>query len=142
VSGLSPGLSRLALPAPRDGHLLVNIRKFSGVVHRSLAALIDRDMLDPTTARFLQACARSGLSGPVAGAPGAGKTTMLNVVAAAYETAGGRVICTATAGQTARRLGGEADIDNSRTIASVMWHLDQDRLQLDSRTEVILDEAS
>jgi hypothetical protein len=34
--------------------LLVNIRKFSGVLHRSLAELIDRDMLEATTARFLQ----------------------------------------------------------------------------------------
>src|SRR5581483_8674429 len=39
----------------RDGHVLVNIRKFSGVQHRSLKELIERDMLDQITARFLQA---------------------------------------------------------------------------------------
>jgi pilus assembly protein CpaF len=66
----------------RDGHLLVNIRKFSGVVHRSLAELIDRDMLDATTARFLQASVRSGLSMLVSGAPGCGKTTLLTCLAA------------------------------------------------------------
>jgi pilus assembly protein CpaF len=66
----------------RDGHLLVNIRKFSGVVHRSLAELIDRDMLDVTTARFLQASVRSGLSVLVSGAPGCGKTTLLTCLAA------------------------------------------------------------
>jgi ATP-dependent exoDNAse (exonuclease V) alpha subunit len=66
---------------------------------------------------------------------------MLNVVAAAFEEAGCQVIGTATSGQAARNLGGEADIDNSRTIASLMWHLDHDRLRLDGRTLVILDEA-
>jgi pilus assembly protein CpaF len=66
----------------RDGHLLVNIRKFSGIVHRSMGELIERGMLDPTTARFLQACVRSGLSVLVAGAPGSGKTTLLTCLAA------------------------------------------------------------
>ena len=66
----------------RDGHLLVNIRKFSGVVHRSISELVDRGMLDATTARFLVACVRSGLSVLIAGAPGSGKTTMLGCLAA------------------------------------------------------------
>jgi pilus assembly protein CpaF len=66
----------------RDGHVLVNIRKFSGVLHRSLRELIDRDMLDGPTARFLQAAVRSGLSILVAGAPGSGKTTLLSCLAA------------------------------------------------------------
>lgn len=65
----------------RDGHLLVNIRKFSGVVHKSLRELIDKEMLDVATARFLQACVRSGLSILVAGAPGSGKTTLLSCLA-------------------------------------------------------------
>jgi pilus assembly protein CpaF len=66
----------------RDGHILVNIRKFSGVLHRSLPELVARGMLDGATARFLTACVRSGLSVVVAGAPGAGKTTMLGCLAA------------------------------------------------------------
>jgi pilus assembly protein CpaF len=66
----------------RDGHVLVNIRKFSGVQHRSLRELIDRQMLDQVTARFLQACVRSGLSVLVAGAPGSGKTTLMSCLAA------------------------------------------------------------
>ena len=66
----------------RDGHVLVNIRKFSGVVHRSLAELIERHMLDAATARFLEACVRSGLSILVAGAPGSGKTTLMSCLAA------------------------------------------------------------
>jgi hypothetical protein len=66
---------------------------------------------------------------------------MLNVVAPAYEAAGCQVIGTATSGQAARNLGDEAAIDNSRTIASLMWHLDHGRLCLDDRTLVVLDEA-
>ena len=65
----------------RDGHLLVNIRKFSGVVHKSLRELIDRGMFDVATARFLQACVRSRLSILIAGAPGSGKTTLLSCLA-------------------------------------------------------------
>ena len=65
----------------RDGHLLVNIRKFSGLAHRNLRELIDRGMLDVATARFLQACVRSGLSVLIAGAPGSGKTTLLSCLA-------------------------------------------------------------
>lgn len=66
----------------RDGHLLVNIRKFSGLAHRDVRELIDRGMLDQGTARFLHACVRSGLSILIAGAPGSGKTTLLSCLAA------------------------------------------------------------
>ena len=66
----------------RDGHLLVNIRKFSGLAHRHMGELIDRGMLDDATAKFLHACVRSGLSILIAGAPGSGKTTLLSCLAA------------------------------------------------------------
>jgi pilus assembly protein CpaF len=66
----------------RDGHVLINIRKFSGVQHRNLKELLELGMLDQLTARFLQACVRSGLSILVAGAPGSGKTTLLGCLAA------------------------------------------------------------
>ena len=65
----------------RDGHLLVNIRKFSGVLHKSLGELIERGMIDVATARFLQACVRSRLSVLIAGPPGSGKTTLLSCLA-------------------------------------------------------------
>src|SRR5262249_2830344 len=71
----------------RDGHLLINIRKFSGLAHQSLNELVGRDMLDPGTARFLTACVRSGLSVLIAGAPGSGKTTMLGCLAAELDPA-------------------------------------------------------
>jgi pilus assembly protein CpaF len=66
----------------RDGHVLVNIRKFSGVQHRTVRELIALDMLDQPTARFLQACVRSGLSVLIAGPPGSGKTTLLGCLTA------------------------------------------------------------
>ncbi|WP_165492005.1 CpaF family protein [Egibacter rhizosphaerae] len=66
----------------RDGHLLVNIRKFTGVAFRHLGELVDRDMLSSAAARFLRACARARLSTVFAGAPGAGKTTLLSCTAA------------------------------------------------------------
>ena len=67
----------------RGGHVMVNIRKFTGVAFRSLDELVDRDMLDrarrPSSSR---ACVRARLSIVFAGAPGSGKTTLLSCCAA------------------------------------------------------------
>jgi pilus assembly protein CpaF len=60
----------------RDGHLLVNIRKFTGVAYAELEELVARDMLDPVAAAFLRAAVRARQSIVFAGAPGAGKTTL------------------------------------------------------------------
>jgi conjugative relaxase-like TrwC/TraI family protein len=77
----------------------------------------------------------------VIGVAGAGKTTMLQVVTAAYEASGCQVIGTATSGQAARTLGQEANVGEARTLASLLWRLDHGRLTLDERTVVVLDEA-
>ncbi len=66
----------------RDGHVLVNIRKFTGVAYRSLDELVEHDMFDARVADFLRACVRARLSMIFAGAPGSGKTTMLSCCAA------------------------------------------------------------
>lgn len=66
----------------RGGHVMVNIRKFTGVAYRSLDQLVDCGTLDARTAGFLRACVRAELSIVVAGAPGSGKTTMLSCLAA------------------------------------------------------------
>jgi pilus assembly protein CpaF len=71
----------------RDGHALVNIRKFTGLRLRSLDQLVELDMLDPLAAGFLRACVRAGLTVLVAGAPGAGKTTLLSCLAAELDPA-------------------------------------------------------
>jgi len=62
----------------RDGHLLVNIRKFTGVAIRELGELVTRGMLDERAAAFLRACVRGRLSVVFSGAPGSGKTTLLS----------------------------------------------------------------
>lgn len=66
----------------RGGHVMVNIRKFTGMAIRSLDELVEREMLDPVVADFLRACARARLTMLFSGAPGCGKTTMLNCCAA------------------------------------------------------------
>jgi len=66
----------------RDGHILVNIRKFSGIQIRRLDELVERNMLDAPVARFLQAAVRARLSIVFAGPPGSGKTTLLTCCAA------------------------------------------------------------
>jgi conjugative relaxase-like TrwC/TraI family protein len=77
----------------------------------------------------------------IVGVAGAGKTTLLAVGAAAFKSAGCRVVGTATSGQAARTLGREAELGESRTLASLLWRLDHGRLALDDHTVVILDEV-
>jgi pilus assembly protein CpaF len=66
----------------RGGHVMVNIRKFTGVAFRELEQLVERDMLSVQAAEFLRACARARLTVVFAGAPGSGKTTLLSCTAA------------------------------------------------------------
>jgi conjugative relaxase-like TrwC/TraI family protein len=77
----------------------------------------------------------------VLGVAGAGKTTMLDVVRAALEVDGYRVVGTSTSGQATRTLADEAHVE-ARTVASLLWRLDHDRLHLDARTVLIVDEAA
>jgi pilus assembly protein CpaF len=62
----------------RGGHLLINIRKFTGVAFKSLRELVERGMLSRQVADFLAAAVRARLSIVFAGAPGSGKTTLLS----------------------------------------------------------------
>ncbi|MGB6059685.1 MAG: ATPase, T2SS/T4P/T4SS family [Microthrixaceae bacterium] len=66
----------------RGGHLLLNIRKFSGVSITRLDELVRRGSLTTNAAEFLSAAVRSRMSIIFAGAPGAGKTTLLSCCAA------------------------------------------------------------
>jgi len=66
----------------RDGHLVVNIRKFTGVTFRSLDELVARGMISSQAAAFLAACVAARTSIVFAGPPGSGKTTMLSCCAA------------------------------------------------------------
>jgi pilus assembly protein CpaF len=66
----------------RGGHVMVNIRKFTGLRFHSLAELVALDMLTGQAAEFLKACVKARLSLVFAGPPGSGKTTMLSCCAA------------------------------------------------------------
>jgi pilus assembly protein CpaF len=66
----------------RGGHVLVNIRKFTGLPFRSLPELVERDMLSAQVAVFLRACVHARLSIVFAGPPGSGKTTLLSCTTA------------------------------------------------------------
>jgi pilus assembly protein CpaF len=64
------------------GHVMVNIRKFTGVAFRHLDQLVEQEMLSSQVAAFLAACVQAGLTMVVAGAPGSGKTTLMSCCAA------------------------------------------------------------
>jgi pilus assembly protein CpaF len=71
----------------RGGHVMVNIRKFTGVAFRSLRELVDHGSLSPGVAAFLRASVRAGASIVFSGAPGSGKTTLLSCCAAELDPA-------------------------------------------------------
>ncbi len=62
----------------RSSHLIVNIRKFTGVAFRSLDQLVERGMMTAQVGPFLAAVSRARLSTVFAGPPGSGKTTLLS----------------------------------------------------------------
>ncbi|MFM7068976.1 MAG: ATPase, T2SS/T4P/T4SS family, partial [Actinomycetes bacterium] len=69
----------------RGGHLMVNIRKFTGVAISSLDELVQMRALTDDAATFIRAAIRSRASIVVAGAPGSGKTTLMSCCAAELE---------------------------------------------------------
>jgi pilus assembly protein CpaF len=71
----------------RGGHVLVNIRKFTGIRFKSLDELVERDMLSGQVAAFLRACVQARLSIVFAGPPGSGKTTLLSCSTAELDPA-------------------------------------------------------
>ena len=71
----------------RGGHLIVNIRKFTGVAYRSLDELVERGMMTAEVGSFLRAASRARLSIVFAGPPGSGKTTLLSCCSAELDPA-------------------------------------------------------
>ncbi|MCY4457235.1 MAG: ATPase, T2SS/T4P/T4SS family [Acidimicrobiaceae bacterium] len=69
----------------RGGHTMVNVRKFTGITFRNLDELVEREMLTSAVAKFLRGCVTARQTMVFAGAPGAGKTTMLNCCVAALD---------------------------------------------------------
>ena len=69
----------------RGGHLIFNIRKFTGIAFSNLNDLSEIGTLTPEISEFLRAAVRARLSILFAGAPGSGKTTLLGCCAAELE---------------------------------------------------------
>ena len=69
----------------RGGHLMVNIRRFTGVPFTDLDQLVERGTLSGGAARFLTAAVRAGATIVFAGAPGSGKTTLLSCCVGALD---------------------------------------------------------
>jgi len=92
VDATLPGGHRLhvVLEGIARGFSAVNVRKFSLRAAR-LADLVELGSLTPPAAAFLEASIRAGLNVLVSGATQAGKTTMLNCLAAAIP-GGDRVV--------------------------------------------------
>ena len=77
----------------------------------------------------------------VEGVAGSGKTTVMAAVRDAFESGGFTVIGTSTSGQAARTLGREAGLEESRTLASLRWRIQHDRMHLTEGHVLVLDEA-
>ena len=115
----------------------------SAVVQASVAAAEDRlgRSLTDGQRRAVAAICGSGRGLDVlVGVAGSGKTTALEVVRAAFEAEGQRVLGTAISGQAARSLSTEAGVE-ARTVASMVWRLEHGQLRLDERTVLLVDEA-
>jgi hypothetical protein len=151
--------------ARERAHSLASVLARETAIADSLARQVDRQDAPATPSRAVAAAieeVEAGLGGRlsaeqasaataicmsgrgaelVVGVAGAGKTTMLRAVSAAFEASGYQVIGTATSGQAAKNLGTEAELAESRTLASLIWRLERGRLHLDDRTVVLCDEV-
>jgi conjugative relaxase-like TrwC/TraI family protein len=75
------------------------------------------------------------------GEAGTGKGVVLDAARESWEHENHRVIGTAVAGATAQRLGTDAGIAETMTADSLIHRVEHDKLTLDSRTVVVMDEA-
>lgn len=71
----------------RGGHVMVNIRKFTGVQYRGLDELVETGTLSAPAAAFLKAVVKARASIVFAGVPGSGKTTLLSCCGAELDPA-------------------------------------------------------
>ncbi len=65
----------------RGGHIMVNVRKFTGIAFNDLHELVESATITHQVSAFLAACVRARRSIVFAGAPGSGKTTLLSCCA-------------------------------------------------------------
>ena len=75
------------------------------------------------------------------GQAGTGKGVVISAARQAWEADGHRVIGTAVAGATAKRLGADAGMSETMTTDTLLGRVRSDRLGLDERSVVVMDEA-
>jgi conjugative relaxase-like TrwC/TraI family protein len=132
---------KVALQADRTGAPAVGPEAAEKAITAKEEQLGGRSLTDGQKA-MIRSVATSGRPVElIVGVAGSGKTAALDVARQAFEDLGFRVVGTSISGQAARTLGTEAGIDESRTIASLLWRLDHGQARLDSGTVVICDEA-
>lgn len=94
VDARLPDGSRLHVVIPPvTDHWALNLRKFVGLRVRTLDELVHLGSCSRGAARFLDAAVRAGLSIVVAGAVGAGKTTLIGCLASSIPAAERIVTC-------------------------------------------------
>ena len=132
---------KVALQADRTGAPAVGPETAEKAIKAKEDQLGGRSLTDGQTAMIRSVVTSGRPVELIVGVAGAGKTTALEAARQAFEDAGYRVVGTSISGQAARTLGAEAGIDESRTIASLLWRLDHGKARLDSSTVVVCDEA-
>jgi len=106
------------------------------------AALAERPYLSEEQVAMVRSVTGSGQRIQcVVGSAGAGKTTALEAAARAWEAAGYRPVGAAVGGTAAELLGSATGMESS-TVASLLARLDAFTGTIDSRTVVVVDEAS
>ena len=106
------------------------------------AALEHHDQLTDEQQQLVRAwCARGHRFQTAIGRAGAGKTTTVAACAEAWTTAGYRVVGAAVKGEATRTLAAATGIE-CETVAWYLAHNDPTSLPLDSRTILVVDEAS
>jgi conjugative relaxase-like TrwC/TraI family protein len=89
----------------------------------------------------LQTITGEGGVSALVGQAGTGKGVVLSAATSAWQKEGYQVIGTAVAGATAERLGADAKTDKTMTTDALLYRVEQERVNLDKSTVVVMDEA-
>lgn len=104
------------------------------------SAVARRFGLDETQAQALRHSAEDQLS-IISGGSGSGKTRVSAAVAVLHKEAGRKVIRVAPTRVGVEVLKAEGAADDVRTVASLLWMIENERTKLDSETVLVLDDA-
>jgi conjugative relaxase-like TrwC/TraI family protein len=111
---------------------------------RSARSELQREIGAPLSAEQREALetitGRGGVS-VLVGQAGTGKGVVISAAARSWKREGYEVIGTAVAGATAKRLGADAKLEQSVTTDALLGRVESGRMQMDSKTVVVLDEA-